>query len=66
MKKKEMIPLRAKESKSYKNEKVCHICRKEFVQMKMIKINLDYTIKSEIIVITLENLEEQLIVFAIK
>ena len=33
--------------------------------MKMIKRNLNYTIKSEIIVITLENLEELLIVFAI-
>ena len=33
--------------------------------MKMIKRNLNYTMKSEIIVITLENLEELLIVFAI-
>ena len=33
--------------------------------MKMMKINSNYTIKSEVIVITLDNLEEQLIVFAI-
>ena len=33
--------------------------------MKMIKRNLNYTIKSEIIVIALEDLEELLIVFAI-
>ena len=33
--------------------------------MKMIKMNLIYIIKSEIIVITLENLEELFIVFAI-
>ena len=30
MKKKEMIPLIDKENKSYKKQKVCHICRKEF------------------------------------
>ena len=39
--------------------------KNNLVQMKMIKINLNYTIKSEIIVITQENLEELLIVFAI-
>ena len=33
--------------------------------MKMKKMNLNYTKKSEITVVTLENLEEQLIVFAI-
>ena len=33
--------------------------------MKMIKMNLKYTTKPEIIVITLQNLEELLIVFAI-
>ena len=31
----------------------------------MMKINSNYTIKSEVIVITLDNLEEQLIVFEI-
>ena len=35
------------------------------ILMKMIKMHLNHTIKSEIIVITLENLEELLIVFAI-
>ena len=39
--------------------------KKNLVLMKMIKMHLNYTIKSEIIVITLENLEELLIVFAI-
>ena len=33
--------------------------------MKMKKMNLNYTKKSEITVVTQENLEEQLIVFAI-
>ena len=31
----------------------------------MMKINSNYTIKSEVIVITVDNLEEQLIVFEI-
>ena len=35
------------------------------ILMKMIKMHLNHTIKSETIVITLENLEELLIVFAI-
>ena len=39
--------------------------KKNFVLMKMRKVNLNYTTKSEIIVITLENLEEFLIIFAI-
>ena len=39
---------------------------KSFVMMKMVKINLNYTKKSEIIVITEENLEELLIAFAIE
>ena len=28
--KKEMIPLTDKEKESYKNQKICHICEKEF------------------------------------
>ena len=39
--------------------------KKNLVLMEMIKMHLNYTIKSEIIVITPENLEELLIVFAI-
>ena len=61
---KEMIPLTDKENKSYEKQKVTY-AKKNLVLMKMIKMHLNYTIKSEIIVITLENLEELLIVFAI-
>ena len=39
--------------------------KKSFVRIKMKKKNLNFTKKLEIIVITLENLEEQFIVFAI-
>ena len=37
--------------------------KKNLVLTNMIKMHLNYTLKSEIIVITLENLEELLIVF---
>ena len=56
---KEMIPLTNKEIKSYEKQKVCHICKKKFVMIKTKKK------KSEIIVITPENLEELLIANAI-
>ena len=56
--KKEMIPLTDEETEFYENQKVCHICKKEFSTDKNDK-------KSEIIVISQENLEELLIVFAI-
>ena len=46
-----------KENKFYEEQ--------SFVMMKIKKKNLNYTKKSEIIVITWEHLEEQLIVFAI-
>ena len=62
---KEMILLNDKENKSHEKQKICHICKKSFVLMKMRKMNLNYNAKSEIIVITTENLEELLIVFAI-
>ena len=42
-----------------------HMQKKSFVLMKIRKMNLNYTKKSKIIAITLENLEELLIVFAI-
>ena len=61
----EMIPLTDKNNKPYENQKVCYICKKEFSTEKMIKMHLNYTIKSEFIVFTLKNLEELLIVFAI-
>ena len=48
-----------------KNKKYATYAKKSFVQMKMKKMNLKNTKKSEIIVITLENLDELFIVFAI-
>ena len=48
-----------------KSKKFVTYAKKNLVLMKMIKMDLNYTVKSEIIVITLENLEELLIVFAI-
>ena len=64
-KEKEMIPLTDEENKSYEKEKACYICKREFSTDKNDKMHLNYTIKSEIIVITPENLEKLLIVFAI-
>ena len=63
--KKEMIPLVYEENKSYKKQKVCYICKKEFNTDKMIKMHLSYIIKYEIIVTILENKEELLIIFVI-
>ena len=60
-----MIPLTDKENKSHEKQKVCYICKKEFSADENDENALNYTIKSEIIVITLENLEELLLVFAI-
>ena len=60
-----MIPLTDEENKSFEKEKFATYAKKNVVLMKMIKMHLNYTIKSEIIFITLENLEELLIVFAI-
>ena len=45
---------------------MAHTQKKSFVQMKMSKMNLDNTKKSESIAILQEDLEELLIVFAIK
>ena len=66
--KKEMMLLTDEENKSYEKQKVCYIRRKEFStdeKKKMIKMYLNYIIKSKIIAITQEILEELLIVFAI-
>ena len=60
-----MIPLTDKETKSYEKQKVCYICKKEFSTDENDKNVFKLYIKSEIIVITQENLEELLIVFAI-
>ena len=57
---KEMIPLTDKENKSYQMQKVCYICKEEFSTD-----NDKSIIKSEIIVIPLENIEELLIIFII-
>ena len=57
MKKKEMIPLTNEEKKLHHKQKVCYICKKGF--------STDDNNKSEIIVITLENIEELLKIFAI-
>ena len=48
-----------------KNKKYATYAKKSFVMIKMKKRNLNYTKKLEITVITLGNLEEQLIVSAI-
>ena len=65
MKKKKKIPLTDKEINFYEGQKVCHICQKLFCYNKKKKVNLNSIIKSEIIVITPENLEDLLIIFAI-
>ena len=62
---KEMISLVDKENKSYEKQKVCYICKKEFSTDENDKNVFKLYIKSEIIVIRQENLEELLIVFSI-
>ena len=39
--KKEMIPLTNEETNSYEKQKVCYICKNNFVLMRMIKVNLN-------------------------
>ena len=56
--KKEMVPLTNEETESYEKQKVCYICKKNLVLIKN-------TLKSEITVITQENLEEPLKINAI-
>ena len=58
-----MITLTSDEVTLYKSQKV--YAKEGFVMMKIRKKNLSCTKKSEIIVITLENLEELLKVIAI-
>ena len=61
MKKKEMIPITNEENKSYKKQKVCYICKKEFStdddNKKYHKVRDHF--------ITMKNLEDPLIIFAI-
>ena len=63
-KKNEMIPLTDEETKSYENENVVYP-KKNLMRMRMMRMNSNYTAKSEIIVITQENLEEVHITFLI-
>ena len=62
---KEMTPLTYKETSLMKSKKFVTYVKRNLVLMKMIKMHLNYTIKSEIIVIITKNLEELLIAFAI-
>ena len=62
---KETIPLTDKEKSLMKTKNFVSYAKNNLVLMKMIKMHLNYTLMSKIIVITLENLEEVLIVFAI-
>ena len=64
-KKRKMIPLTDKENNSYEKQKFCYIYKKEFRTDKNHTNVFKLYQKSEIIVITLENLEELLIVFTI-
>ena len=53
MRKKEIITITIEE-KSYRKQKTCHICKKEFSTNNEYKKN---TIKLEILIMTLENIE---------
>ena len=60
-----MVPLADRESKFYDDRRECPICKKEFCHDKNEENKFKLYQKLEIIVITQENLEEQLKVFAI-
>ena len=60
-----MIPLTDKEISLMKSKRYVIYAKNSFVMIKIKKKNLNGTKKLEIIVITLENLEQQLTVFAI-
>ena len=60
-----MTTLTSNEVTLYASQKVCRICKGGFCYDKNKKEEFKLYQKSEIIVITLENLEELLIVFAI-
>ena len=64
MKKKEMIQLTYEENKSYKEQEVCHICKKKFC-MDEHDENYKNKKRLKITVITQEDLEELLIAIAI-
>ena len=52
-----MTPPTDIQNKNYENEKVCYICNKKLILVKMVKIDLNYIIEPEIIGIIQENLE---------
>ena len=60
-----MIPLIDKEIINYEEQKLCHICNKEFCYDENEKNKFNYIKKLGIIVIIQENLEELLIAFVI-
>ena len=60
--KKEMIPLRKEEKKIHRRQKKRYICQKKKLVLMIIIKNI---IKSETIVIILENIEELLMIFVI-
>ena len=60
-----MIPLTDEEISFMKSKKNVVYAKKSFVVIKMREINLNYTKKLQITAVTLENLEELLIVFII-
>ena len=60
-----MIPLSDKKISLMNSKKFVIYAKKDLVLTDMIKMHLNYTVKSEIIVITLENLGELLIVIVI-
>ena len=62
----EMIPLTNKKINLMKTKRFVTYAKKNLVLKKMIKMHLNFTMKSEFIVFTLENLEELPIVFAIQ
>ena len=64
--KKEIIPLTYEENRSYKKQKVCYIYKQGCNTNKNDKNVFLYTIKKEIIVIILENIEGLLITFVIE
>ena len=61
-----MIPLTNEKKKNLmKNKKSVLYAKKDLVLIKIMKKNLNYAVKSEIMIIIQENIEELLRVFAI-
>ena len=63
--KKKEIMLINEEKKSYEKQKICLYAKKNFVLIKIMKKNLNHTVKSETMTIIQENIEKLLIVFVI-